>query len=177
MLGLYQRILCVRDKLLGPDSLMTITIADEIAQVSQFQESHKKALEWYERALAGYKKLHAAGRLMVINTVFNMARIFHKLGRYDKALDCYERAVAGYRKLLDPDHDLALLTLNQMAALHYEQKDYSNSLGLALKNYWPASRSHLARIINLPLILSTTSDKFCTIKVTMTKPWKVMSEP
>lgn len=47
MLSLYGRIFFVRDKFLGPNHLMTITIVDEIAQVFQVQQSHKKALEWY----------------------------------------------------------------------------------------------------------------------------------
>jgi len=127
---LYELVLAIREKVLGPEHSDVATTLNNLAELYRAKGDYDAALPRYECALVIVKKVFGPEHPHVAATLNNLAGLYQNKGDYDAALPRYERALAIVEKVLGPEHPYVASTLNNLAGLYGAKGEYDKALPL-----------------------------------------------
>ena len=110
-----QRVLAIREKVLGREHPDTATTYNNIAGVYVHQGDYPRAREWYQKALAIREKVLGREHPDTATTYNNIAGVYDNQGDYPRALEWYQKALAIREKVLGREHPSTAATYNNIA--------------------------------------------------------------
>ncbi len=131
--SIWEKILEIREKVLGPDHPETATSLNNLAVLYMHQAAYAKAEPMHLRALAIREKVLGTDHLETATSLNNLAGLYENQGAYAKAEPLYLRALAIREKVLGTDHPETATSLNNLALLYNNQGDYSKAKPLYLR--------------------------------------------
>jgi tetratricopeptide (TPR) repeat protein len=162
---LYERVLAIREQVLGSDHPDTARSLNNLALLLQSTGDYGGALPLYERALAIQEQVLGPDHLATAHSLSSLAGLLMDIGDYDGARPLMERALVICEQVLGPNHLDTATSLNNLATLLYATGDYDGARPLyerALAITEQALRSnhpHTARSLNnLAALLYATGD-------------------
>ena len=117
----YQKVISIREKVLGKEHQDTATSYNNIAGVYFSQGDYPKALEWYQKASAIIEKVLGKKHPDTATTYNNIAGVYFSQGHYPKALGWYQKALAIRETELGKEHPDTATTYNNIASVYYSQ--------------------------------------------------------
>lgn len=118
---MYARALAGREKVLGPDHVLTLETVNNLGLLYFNQGKLAKAEQMYTRALAGKEKALGPDHISTLDTVVNFGVLYRAQGKLAEAEQMYTRALARYEKALGSDHISTLDTVNSLGVLYWYQ--------------------------------------------------------
>jgi len=118
---LWQQILVIREKQLGPEHLDIATSLNKLALLYRAGGRYGEAEPLYRRSLAIREKLLGPGHPDTATILNNLGRLLESQGRFGEAEFYYKRTLAIYENVLGPWHASAAISLNNLAALYDSQ--------------------------------------------------------
>ena len=127
---LFERVLAINEKALGPQHPNTAMSLSNLATVYNSMGDYAKALPLYERAMAINEKALGSQHPNTATILDNLAQLYRNMGDYDKALSLRERALAIREKSLGAEHPDTAMSLNNLASVYNAMGDYAKALPL-----------------------------------------------
>ncbi len=121
---LAQRVLAIKEKVLGLEHIDVATSLKNLAKMYQAKGDYIKAEPLYQRLLAIREKVLGINHLDVALSLNNLASLYQAKGDYNKAEPFYQRSLAIYEKMLGGDHPDVATSLNNLALLYNDKGDY-----------------------------------------------------
>jgi CHAT domain-containing protein/tetratricopeptide (TPR) repeat protein len=118
---LWQQILVIREKQLGPEHLDIATSLNKLALLYRAEGRYGQAEPLYRRSLAIREKLLGPGHPDTATILNNLGRLLESQGRFGEAEFYYKRTLAIYENVLGPWHASTAIILNNLAALYDSQ--------------------------------------------------------
>jgi len=118
---LWQQILVIREKQLGPEHLDIATSLNKLALLYRAEGRYGEAEPLYRRSLAIREKLLGPGHPDTATILNNLGRLLESQGRFGEAEFYYKRTLAIYENVLGPWHASTAISLNNLAALYDSQ--------------------------------------------------------
>ncbi|GDX77745.1 hypothetical protein LBMAG41_28250 [Cyanobium sp.] len=118
---LWQQILVIREKQLGPEHLDIATSLNKLALLYRAEGRYGQAEPLYRRSLAIREKLLGPGHPDTATILNNLGRLLENQGRFGEAEFYYKRTLAIYENVLGPWHASTAIILNNLAALYDSQ--------------------------------------------------------
>jgi tetratricopeptide (TPR) repeat protein len=116
--SLLQRVLDIRERVLGPDDPGTAWTLNNLAGLYGEMGRYEKAEPLYQRALDIKERVSGPDHPDTATTLNNLARLYRTAEEYKKAEPLYQRALDIYEQVLGPDHLYTATTLNNLALLY-----------------------------------------------------------
>ncbi len=129
-LPLFQRVLQIREKALGPEHPDTAQSLNNLALLYQSMGNYEQALPLFQQALKIREKTLGPEHLDTAVSLNNLATQYQVMGTYEQALPLYQRTLKIYEKDLGPEHPDTATCLNNLAMLYEEQGVYEQALPL-----------------------------------------------
>jgi tetratricopeptide (TPR) repeat protein len=124
---LFQRVLAIDEKRLGPEDPGVATDLKNLALFYQHQGKYSDAEPLYLRALAIDEKVLGPEDARVATESNNLAVLYKNQRRYGEAEPLLKRALAIDEKVLGPEHPNVAIDLKNLAALSADQGKYSEA--------------------------------------------------
>ena len=118
---LWQQILVIREKQLGPEHLDIATSLNKLALLYRAGGRYGEAEPLYRRSLAIREKVLGPGHPDTATILNNLGRLLESQGRFGEAAFHYKRTLAIYENVLGPWHASTAISLNNLAALYDSQ--------------------------------------------------------
>jgi CHAT domain-containing protein len=118
---LWQQILVIREKQLGPEHLDIATSLNKLALLYRAGGRYGEAEPLYRRSLAIREKVLGPGHPDTATILNNLGRLLESQGRFGEAEFHYKRTLAIYENVLGPWHASTSIILNNLAALYDSQ--------------------------------------------------------
>jgi CHAT domain-containing protein len=118
---LWQQILVIREKQLGPEHLDIATSLNKLALLYRAGGRYGEAEPLYRRSLAIREKVLGPGHPDTATILNNLGRLLESQGRFGEAEFHYKRTLAIYENVLGPWHASTAISLNNLAALYDSQ--------------------------------------------------------
>jgi tetratricopeptide (TPR) repeat protein len=113
----YERVLTVRQQVLGPDHPGTAASLNNLALLLRERGELAAARPLLERALAIRERVLGPDHPDTAASLNNLARLLHGLAEHAAARPLLERAFAIWERTLGPDHPQTALGMNNLALL------------------------------------------------------------
>jgi tetratricopeptide (TPR) repeat protein/DNA-binding XRE family transcriptional regulator len=124
---LSQRVLQIREQMLGSEHPDVASALDELAILYAAQDKYEQAELLYQRALRISEQTLGSEHPGVASTLNNLAELYRRQGKYEQAEPLYQRALQIWEQTLGLEHpDIAAL-LNELAILYTEQGKYEQA--------------------------------------------------
>lgn len=150
-----------RRRILGEESLETLSTLSLFATILQARGKYEAAQEMQERALEGRQKILGSDHSHTVRTMNNLATILRDRGKYDMAEGLHRKALAIREKLLGYTHPDTLISVNNLALLLRDRGQYEaaeelhrRALEGQKETLGPRHPSTLTKLHNLALILT-----------------------
>ncbi len=130
---IWEKILEIREKVLGPDHPETATSLNNLAVLYANQGAYAKAEPLYLRALAINEKVLGPDHPETATSLNNLAVLYENQSDYAKAEPMYLRALAIREKVLGPNHLSTATSLNNLAEIYINQGVYAKAETLFLR--------------------------------------------
>lgn len=146
---LFQRLLAVKENMLGADHPELISVLDNFAWCFFKQRRHAQAAALFRRILAIEEHVLCKDYPGLANTLDNLAAVAVEQGSYEEAESLYRRALAVREKTLGKIHLDVATSLNNLAVLHHVWNQTADALPLLrralaiLKKQLPAGHPKL----------------------------------
>ena len=127
---LYERVIAIREKVLGPDHPDTATSLSNLAVLYKKQGAYTQAQPLYQRALTIWQRALGPIHPWTAIGLNNLAKLYRAQGAYAQALPLYQRALAIRERVLGLDHPDTVKDLITLAALYKDQGQYAQALPL-----------------------------------------------
>jgi tetratricopeptide (TPR) repeat protein len=158
---LSERVLAIREKMLGPDHLDTGTSLHNLANLLRTQGELAGAWPLYERTLAITEKALGPEHPATATTLNNLGSLLRDQGDLAAARPLFERALAIQDKVLESEHPATATTLNNLATLLRDLGElasarplYERALAINEKALGPEHSGTATCISNLARLLS-----------------------
>jgi tetratricopeptide (TPR) repeat protein len=113
----YELALRVREEVLGPEHIATVTSLNNLADLLQALGELSAAQLLHERALRANERLLGPGHPDTATSLNNLAGVLLAKNRVAAARPLFERALAIRKKALGPEHPLTASSFNNFASL------------------------------------------------------------
>ncbi|TAL11040.1 MAG: CHAT domain-containing protein, partial [Nitrospirae bacterium] len=127
---LYERVLAIREKALGPEHEDVVDILLHLAYAYRATRNYTKVVSLYQRVLAIQEKSLGPDHPKVGWTLYLLAGVYSDLAIYTKSISLYERALAIQEKALGPEHPDVADTLSVMVGQYYLTDDDAKAAAL-----------------------------------------------
>ena len=127
-LEFFEKVLVIREKVLGMDHPGTAITYNNMASVYYALGDYEKALEFLEKARLIQENVLGMDHPDTASTYNNIAGVYHDLGDYEKALKFYEKAQVIKENKLGKEHPSTAATYNSIAIVYRDQGDYEKAL-------------------------------------------------
>lgn len=124
---LYERSLCIQEKILGEMHPDTAASYNNIAYIYYRQGEYGKAEELYEKSLYIQKKVLGDEHPDTAASYNNLALVYEEQGEYEKAEKTYERSLYIKRKILGDEHPDTALGYHNLAMVYERQGEYGKA--------------------------------------------------
>jgi CHAT domain-containing protein len=124
---LWQQILAIREKELGPAHPDTATSLNKLAGLYSDLGRYAEAEPLYRRTLAIREKTLGADHRSTATTLNDLAELFRVQGRYGDAEPLYKRSLAVREKTLGLAHPATAASFNNLAVLYKSQGRYGEA--------------------------------------------------
>jgi CHAT domain-containing protein len=114
---LYQRLLAIKEKALGPEHLAVAAGLNNLAVLYRSTGQYAKAEPLFQRALAINEKALGSAHPDVALSLNNLAGLYQQTGAYAKAEPLYQWALTIWEKALGPEHPTVGVVLSNQAAM------------------------------------------------------------
>ncbi|BBD57794.1 peptidase-like protein [Nostoc sp. HK-01] len=131
---LAERVLAIREKVLGKEHPDVATSLNNLAYLYSAQGKYQQAETVYLRALAITEKVLGKEHPDVATSLNNLAYLYSEQGNYQQAELLYLRALAIREKVLGKEHPDVALSLNNLAELYRVQGKYQQAEPLYLRS-------------------------------------------
>ncbi|WP_062296602.1 CHAT domain-containing tetratricopeptide repeat protein [Nostoc piscinale] len=131
---LAERVLAIREKVLGQENLVVATNLNNLATLYQAQGEYQQAEPLYLRSLAIKEKLLGNSHREIATSLDNLALLYRKLGKYEQAEPLHLRALAIYEKVFGKEHPDVAISLNNLAGLYRLQGRFKQAEPLYLRS-------------------------------------------
>jgi len=132
-LPLVQRVLEIRERILGPDNRGVATALNRLAILYAIKGEYAKAEPLYQRALLTMEKALGPDHPDVASSLNALAILYRSRGDYAKAEQLYLRALLIWEKALGPDSSYVANALFNLANLYLIKDDYAKAEPLYLR--------------------------------------------
>jgi tetratricopeptide (TPR) repeat protein len=163
--GLFQEVLSIREKALGPDHPDVTNSLINLAVTHEALGEYSQAEPLYLRSLAAREKALGPDHPNVASSLNSLALVYEALGEYPKAKPLLDRALAIREKALGPDHPDVAQSLNNLADYHdtlgdYDQAEplYRRALAIMEKVHGPDHPNVAVCLNNLAGLYDTRGD-------------------
>lgn len=146
---LFQRLLSVKENMLGADHPELISVLDNFAWCFFKQRRHAQAAALFKRILAIEEHVLCKDYPGLANTLDNLAAVAVEQENYEEAESLYRRALAVREKTLGKIHLDVATSLNNLAVLHHVRNRAADAVPLLrraltiLKKQLPAGHPKL----------------------------------
>ncbi|KAH6982588.1 TPR domain protein [Ilyonectria destructans] len=117
----------LREKVLGPKNLDTLTSVSNLGSVLQDQGKYEEAEEMHRRTLEGWEKALGAERPSTLASVNNLGTVLQYQGKHGEAEEMHRRALEGYEKTLGVEHPNTLTSVNNLGKVLRAQGKYDDA--------------------------------------------------
>jgi tetratricopeptide (TPR) repeat protein len=161
--SLHRQALIARERILGRDHLETAATQNNLALALTAIAQLAEAEHLYIDSLGTTEKHLGSGHLEVAIKLRNLAELYLRQGRLDIAEPLQQRALAIREKEVGPDNPALVGDLTTLGALRKaggnsgRQKSFTSA-------HWPSLHRQIARVIQTPPPLSTTSPNCVSLK-------------
>ncbi|WP_313934883.1 CHAT domain-containing tetratricopeptide repeat protein [Nostoc sp. FACHB-280] len=131
---LAERVLAIREKVLGQENLSVATTLNNLATLYQAQGEYQQAEPLYLRSLAIKEKLLGNSHREIATSLDNLALLYRKQGKYEQAEPLHLRALAIYEKIFGKEHPDVAISLNNLAGLYRLQGRFKQAEPLYLRS-------------------------------------------
>lgn len=131
---LYRRILAIKEKTFGADSLEVAITLNDLAGGCQEQAKYADAESFYGRSLAIREKAQGSDHLDVALTLSGLAELYRLQGRHAEAEPVFKRCLAIMEKVHGPIHYSLVATLSHLALLYGDQGKFEDAEPLLLRS-------------------------------------------
>jgi CHAT domain-containing protein/tetratricopeptide (TPR) repeat protein len=125
--GVWEQILAIREKVLGPEHPDTATSLNNLAFLYRNQGRHREVEPLYKRSLAIIEKVLGAEHLYTATILNNLASLYESQGRYVEVDPIYKRSLAIREKVLGMENPDIADSLNNLAELYRNQGRYGEA--------------------------------------------------
>jgi CHAT domain-containing protein/Tfp pilus assembly protein PilF len=125
--SLAQRVLQIRETLLGQNHPDVATSLNNLASLYQAQGLYTDAEPLYKRALGINEKTFGTNHPSVAATLNNLAQLYQSEGRYADAEPLLKRSLAINERAKGANNADVALSLNNLARLYQEQSRYADA--------------------------------------------------
>ncbi|GIV22265.1 MAG: hypothetical protein KatS3mg023_4016 [Armatimonadota bacterium] len=122
---LYERVLAICERSLGPDHPDTVQSLTNLAGVLEAQGKYAAARPLYERVLTIVERNLGPDHPQTAASLTDLAECLQAQGKYAAARPLYERALAIYERSLGPDHPQTAASLTDLAVCLEAQGEYT----------------------------------------------------
>jgi CHAT domain-containing protein/tetratricopeptide (TPR) repeat protein len=123
-LDLGERVLEIREQVLGPNHPITATSLNNLAFLYQQTGNYQRSLPLYQRALAIVERNLGPKHPTTATGLSNLAMLYCNKGDYQLAQPLCQRALAIREVVLGPEHRETAISLNNLAGLYDSIGDY-----------------------------------------------------
>lgn len=124
---LFQRVLVIRERELGPDHFHTGTALNGLARFYTECGRYKEAESFYERALTTYEHSLGLEHPYVAVVLLRFGQLCFLQQRYTQAEALYQRCLALQERVYSPEHIHFITLLTQIGQLFIAQERYSEA--------------------------------------------------
>ncbi|MBD2298525.1 tetratricopeptide repeat protein [Nostoc sp. FACHB-190] len=124
---LAERVLVIREKVLGKEHPFVATSLNNLATLYQAQGKYQQAEPLYQRSLAIFEKVLGKEHPDVAESLNNLAGLYQAQGKYQQAEPLYQRSLAIFEKVLGKEHPDIANGLNNLAGLYQAQGKYQQA--------------------------------------------------
>lgn len=118
---LAQRVLALRENILGPNHPEVATSLNNLAELYRQQGDLSKTIPLYQRALTIYEQTLGPNHALVAVNLNNQARLYHDQDNLVQAESLYQRALTIFETSLGSEHSAVANNLTNLAELQQEQ--------------------------------------------------------
>ena len=102
LLPLYEELLDIEEKSLGPENPETASVLNGIAGIYRYMGNYEESLRLFTRALKIREKLPGAEQPETGDTLSELGTLYYLMDRQEEALSYYKRALEIQEKFLSP---------------------------------------------------------------------------
>jgi tetratricopeptide (TPR) repeat protein len=124
---LRRHVLAVRERLLGPEDLDTLSAANSLAGAMLKLGGYAEAESLYRRTLEAHERLCGVYDVRTLMSVAGLGLSLFHLGEYKEAEPCLKRALAASERVLGEEHPSTLTSVNNLALLYERQGRYAEA--------------------------------------------------
>ena len=132
-LDIYNRLLCLRKELYGPEHTLIATLYNELGLIYGRQSNYKQALKFYLQALRIQKQNENNNYSEIATTYNNIGSIYDRQGAYSKALEYYLKSLEISIKTLGHNHPSTAILYNNIGGIYDCMGDFTQALTYYLK--------------------------------------------
>jgi tetratricopeptide (TPR) repeat protein len=125
--SLLARAVVAADRTLGPDSINTLGLLNNLAMVYNNTRRLPEAEAMFKQSLAGEQEILGQNDPATLETLNNLAALYENQGRLADAEDMYNRALTGLEERLGKDHQSTLGTVGKLGVLYRKQDRLADS--------------------------------------------------
>jgi tetratricopeptide (TPR) repeat protein len=129
-IGLGERTLADRERVLGPDHPDTLTSRSELAYAYESAGRVREAIDLYEATLADRERVLGPDHLDTLTSRNNLASAYEAAGRVSEAIPLFERALAHNEQVQGQDHIDTLTSRNNLAYAYLSAGRVSEAIPL-----------------------------------------------
>jgi tetratricopeptide (TPR) repeat protein len=116
---MYQRVLEVYNRLLGPDHISTLDTVHCIGSLYRKQGKLHEAEAMYQGALQGTEKALGPEHTSTLDTVHALDSLYQEQGKLQEAEAMYQRSLGGRKTALEPNHPTTLATARALDRFYF----------------------------------------------------------
>jgi CHAT domain-containing protein/Flp pilus assembly protein TadD len=124
---LAERVLEIREKVLGPEHTEVAQAINNLAIVYQQRGDYAKAESLFQRAMTIREKVLGPEHPDTAQSLNNLASFYRRSGYLAKAESLYQRSLTIREKVLGPEHPEVAHALNSLASLYLIKGDYAEA--------------------------------------------------
>ena len=127
-LKIFEKILLIREKILGVENPYTAASYNNIGFVYRNIGDYNKALEYYNKALEIQEKVFGLQHPDTATSYNNIGAVYDNIGDYNKALEYYNRALEVREKVLGVQHSYTANSYNNIGNSYNSLGDYDKAI-------------------------------------------------
>ncbi|PZD73692.1 Photosystem I assembly protein Ycf3 [Acaryochloris thomasi RCC1774] len=119
-LPLAERVLKLRENVLGPRHILVATSLNNLALLYSDQGQYERAISLFQRSIQVSEALLGAYHPKVAVSLNNLAGVYFDIGDYTQAKSLFQRTIGIYEQALGPEHLRIAASLSNLAVLQTE---------------------------------------------------------
>ncbi len=127
---LLERVLALREQVLGPEHPETASTLNELADLYKFQGNYQQVEQLVLPALARFERVLGPEHPEVASTLIVLAAVYMYEGKYAQAEPLLQRSLAIREQVLGKNHPLVADSLADLSVLYYYEGKYAQAESL-----------------------------------------------